>query len=356
MQSSRLVVVAVASLAAAVTLPAQSKLVSPSALTNAYGGADSPIPFGPDVPSGITLGEIMVQQIDEQLVGTPRALRGMAFRHPQLATPVAKAYAATVRLGDAASGAAGISRTFANNFKAGGSSATVFNGTINFPAQVVYPNPPSQFDSPVPFTTPFVHFGIDPLVWEVLITSSTPVAPRVFHERGPGTTHFAGRIGAGCAAGGTALDAIGNTTATRITNTLANGPASAPAALMFGSTSATWNALPLPVNLAFVGSPSCDIHIDALVFLSTTTSPSGTATLPITIAMSPGISGHRFRTQWVAIGTSIVTSNGLDHSVPYSVPTGRPWPQARVYANGFGTTPPLTGLSLRDGLVTEWTY
>jgi hypothetical protein len=356
MQRNELVVGVLAALASSTVLCAQSKLVSPTGLTNAYGGTDNAIPFGPYVLFGNTLGEIMVQQIDEELVGTPRVLQAMAFRHQFDVAHIAKAYTATVRLGDAASGAAGISTTFANNFKVGGSSATVFSGTIRFPAQVAHSYAPSPFDAPVPFTTPFVHTGVDPLIWEVLIWSTTPVAPTIYHERGPGTTHFAGRIGAGCSAGGAALTATGYVSATTITNTLVNGPPSAPAVLMFGSTSALWNALPLPVNLAFLGSPSCDVHIDALVFRSTTTTPSGTATLPITYARTPGISGQRFRAQWVVVGSSIVTSNGLDHSVPYDALTGRPWPQSRVFANGFGTTTPVTGLIQQFGLVTEWTY
>jgi hypothetical protein len=65
----------------AVSLPAQLKVVTPSAMTNAYGAINNSIPWGPFVPTGNLIGEIMVQQIEDELVGTPRMLKAMAFRH-----------------------------------------------------------------------------------------------------------------------------------------------------------------------------------------------------------------------------------------------------------------------------------
>ncbi len=337
------------------TLRAQSKLVSPTGLTNAYGFLNHAIPFGPFAGTSLQ-GEVFVQQIDEQLVGVPRVLQAMAFRHEYSVPHVAKAYTATVKVGDAATAATGISATFANNFKVGGSSTTVFRGTIHFPAQVVYPYAPSPFDAPVPFTTPFAHSGVDPLVWEVWITATTPITPMIHHEFGPNWNHLAGRIGAGCSAGGASFDTDGFTTALSTVSRFVNGPVSTPVALMVGSTNPTWHGLPLPVNLGFIGAPSCHLHVDALAFVATMSSPSGGATLSIPLAMSPGISGQRFRTQWVAVGANIVTSNGLDHSVPYDATAGRRWPQSRVFANNFGTTTPVTGLIQQFGLVTEWTF
>lgn len=140
-------------------------------------------------------------------------------------------------------------------------------------------------------------------------------------------------------------------------NTLANGPLSAPAAMMLGDTSPTFSGLPLPVSLGFIGSPTCALNINVLLFLSAATTATGTATMPIPYTMSPALSGSRLRTQWLALdGATIRTSNGLDHSVPYNATTGRPWPQNRVYANGFGMTPPPSGLVQNNGLVVEWSY
>lgn len=339
-------------------LAAQTRQVSPSALTNAYGGINNSIPWGPFVPSGNTLGEIMVQQIDDQLQGQTLMLQGMAFRHQYTATHVAKTFTAQLTLADAATPSASMSATFASNFRTGGNRTVVINGPINFPAVGPYPRPPAAFDAPILFS-PYAHSGTDSLLWEVIISQTVPVLPTQFYERGPGTTHTAGWVGNGCTiSGGTLpLTASGSITSTTMNNTLANGPLSAPAALMIGDTSPTFNGLPLPVNLGFIGSPTCDLNINVLLFLSTATTATGTATFPVPYTMSPSISGSRLRTQWLAIdGTSIVTSNGLDHGVPYNATTGKRWPQNRAYANNFGATPPPTGSVQGNGLVTEWTY
>lgn len=341
------------------TAIAQNKIVSPAALTNAYGGINNSIPWGPFVPSGNTTGEIMVQQIDEQLMGQTYVLQAMAFRHQFNSTHVAKTFTAQVTLADAASGAAGISATFASNFLVGGSQTVVLNGTINFPALGSYTRAPSPFDAPVLFNTPHVYTGVNPLLWEVIITSTTPVTPTQFYERGPGTTHVAGFVGTGCPITGatTPLTLTGTTSATSVGNTLTNGPANAPAVFMVGDTANTFSGLPLPLNLGLIGSPNCNLNINPVLFLSTATDAAGGSSFPIPYTMSPSLSGSRLRTQFAAIDVAtVVTSNGLDHSVPYNASTGKPWPQARVYANGWGGTPPATGTIQANGLVTEWTY
>ncbi|MFO1053494.1 MAG: hypothetical protein U1F36_14875 [Planctomycetota bacterium] len=342
------------------SLTAQSYTVSPEAMTNAYGGINNSIPWGPFVPSGNTTGEIMVQQIDNELQGQVLILQGMAFRHQYTSTHVAKSFQATVTLADAASNAAGISTTFANNYKPGGNQGVVFAGAINFPAVGPIARPPAPFDSPVAFTTPYVHLGTDPLMWEVIILSSTPVTPTQFYERGPGTTIVAGAIGNGCtiAGGSTPLTATGSCTATQLSNNLANGPLGAPATLMYGDSSGLLGGTtPLPVNLGFLGSPSCFLEINPFAFESSATSATGTATSSLSYVLSPATSGIRLRTQWVAIdGFTLVTSNGLDFATPFNATSGKPWPLGRVYANGFGVTPPASGSIQANGLVTQWIH
>jgi hypothetical protein len=344
----------------AASLPAQQTVVTPSAMTNAYGGINNSIPWGPFVPTGNVIGEIMVQQIEDELIGTPKVLRAMAFRHQYTSAHVAKAFTARVTLAPAATMAAGMSATFASNFKVGGASTLVFNGVINFPAQVVYPRPPSPFDARVPFTTPHVHIGTDPLLWEVIIAGTNPVTPTQFYERGPGSTHTAGWVGRGCpiSTSPTPLAATGTITSTTFNNSLASGPPSSVAMLLVGDTASQFMSLPLPFNLGGVGSPNCDLNINMItIMLTMLTTATGTAASSIPYTMSPALSGLRLRTQWVALdGSNIVTSNGLDHSVPHNATTGTAWPQNRVYANGWSPTPPTTGTIQSNGLVTEWTY
>jgi len=352
-----LAALAAVSLAAGAFAQTQT-LVAPSGLTNAYGGINNSIPWGPFVPTGNTTGEIMVQQIEDQLQGPALMLQGMAFRHQYTVAHVAKVFTAQVTLADAATPSSGISATFANNYLTGGNQSVVLNGPINFPALGTYPRPPAAFDAGFMFP-PYAHTGANPLLWEVIIFGTTPVTPTQFYERGPGTTHVAGWVGAGCPISGSSVDlaATGSINATTMANSLANGPLSAPAALMIGDTSSTYNGIPLPLNLGIIGSPACDLNINVLAFLSAGTTGTGTASLSLPYTMSPAISGQRLRTQWLAIdGSVVVTSNGLDHSVPYNATTGRPWPQTRVYANGWGATPPASGSIQANGLVTQFTY
>lgn len=356
--STRLVAAAVAVALAPHVLAQTQTQVTPSGLTNAYGAVNNSIPWGPFVPTGNTQGEIMCQQVEDQLQGQALMIQGMAFRHQYTATHVAKTYTAQLTLGDAAASSSGMSATFAANFLTGGNQTVVLNGPINFPANSPYPRPPAAFDAPIMFPA-YAHTGTNPLLWEVIISATTPVTPTHFFERGPGVTHTAGWVGSGCpiTGGSTDLAATGSISATAMANSLASGPANAAAALMIGDTSPTYNGLPLPLNLAVIGSPNCFLNINVLVFLSSGTTAAGSASVSLPYTMAPSISGQRLRAQWLALdGLTIVTSNGLDHSVPYNATTGRRWPQNRVYANGWGTTPPPTGAVQGNGLVTQWTY
>ena len=290
-------------------------------------------------------------------------MKGFAFRHQYSVAHVAKAYTAIVTVGDAAAMPAGLQTTFASNWKNGGQKTVVFTGTINFPALSTYPTPPAPADSPVPFTTPHVYPGADPLLWEVNVSGTTPVLPTQFYERGPGSTHTAGRIGNGCVpAGGTlAMSSTGSVASavpSAMIDQLNNGPATAPAILMIGDTGATFSSLPLPIDLVIIASPGCFLHINVLATVPFTTSATGVVVSTLYYTMSPSLSGQRLRTQWAAVDSiaKVCTSNGLDQSVPYSATTGIAWPQNRVYANGFGSTPPATGTLQGNGLVTEWWY
>jgi hypothetical protein len=356
----------VGALVAASFLTAQTnRIVSPVALTNAHGTTFNSIPWGP-----FTSSENFVHTIYDDLMGTPRVLRAMAFRHFYSQNYVAKTYQVKVTLADAATTSSAISTTFASNFKTGGNSTVVFNGTLNWPAFPSVPRGPSPFAGVVAFTTNHVYTGVDPLLCEIFVMSSNPVTPTHFFERGPTSTHTGGVLGVGCNATGqttplNATGSVGLATATGImtfTNTLASGPASAPAALFIGDTNSRLGGqIPLPVDLAIIGSPGCFVNINPLLSIGATTSASGGATSSITTPMTTANSGIRLRAQWAAVdGMQVRTSNGLDHGTTHNqgaATSGNSWGAARVYAVSFGTTPPPTGLSLGvQGLVTEWTY
>lgn len=334
--------------------------ISPPGLVNTFAGLTNSIPWGPFVPLGNTQGEIFYQQIDAALIGTPRLLRGFAFRHQWNAAHAAKSYTLTIDLGDAASLPAGIQQTFASNWKSGGARTTVFQGTLNFPAVPAYVAAPGPADAPVAFMVLHAYTGVDPLLWQVNIAASNPVQPTLYFEHGPATRQAAGRIGDGCiATGGTLpLSSFGDIGATLLDN-LVRGPFSRPATLLLGDTANAIGTQTLPWNLAFVGSPSCFLHVNPLVSLGgVSTNAAGSAAISIPYVPTQSTPGVRLRTQWVMLDSAakIVTSNGLDHCTPYSAGLGVPWPQSRVYQNGFGSTLPATGLTHPSGIVTEWRY
>ena len=342
-------------LALTIPLAAQTnRIVSPEAMTNASSPTANSIPWGP-----FTSQENFVHTIYDDLRGTPRTLRGMAFRPQYTANYGPKSYTVRVTLADAATPSSGISTTFASNFKPSGASTVVFNGTLNWPAFTAAPRAPAPFGAIVTFTTPHAYTGVDPLLQEIYVMTATPLTPTHFFERGPVAPHTAGPVGTGCTATGQTapLNATGTASATTIANTLANGPASAPAALLYGDTSNMFGSLPLPLNLAIINSPGCFLNINPIVILSATTSATGSATHSLTYTLTPTLSGQRLRTQWAAAdGAVLRTSNGLDHATPFGG-TGIPWPAARVYAISFGSTPPAIGTSLGvQGLITEWHY
>jgi hypothetical protein len=186
-------------------------------------------------------------------------------------------------------------------------------------------------------------------MWEAWITSASPSTPAHYFERGPGGLHTAGRIGSGCMVTGmaAALSSAGTMNTSSLSETLTNAPASGLRYVALGGTSPTYAGLPLPISLAFAGSPGCDINIA----FSVLTPPTSATALMLPYTWSAAIAGARIRTQWaVDDGGLLRTSNGLDHSVPYSTA----WPVRRVYATSFGTTPPPTGSLASNGLVTEF--
>jgi hypothetical protein len=286
-------------------------------------------------------------------------LKGFAFRrNPATAYP-AYTYTVTIKIGDAATPAAGISMTYTNNWRSGGQQTTVFNGQISFPATPVVPRPPAPATDAVPFQTPHPSLGMHPLLWELYITSTAPQA-KTFHERGQTSSNFtAGVLGQGCTVtGGTApMGSSGSINATTMTDTLINGPANAVSLLLLGNTSDKFlGTIPLPFDLSGIGSAGCYLNINFLLQFPMTTNGSGGATFTLPYTNNPSLAGTRLRTQWGAIDSASTfrTSNGLDHAIPYNG-SGIPWPQNSVYNSNFGASPPATAYAnYISGCVTTW--
>jgi hypothetical protein len=202
----------------------------------------------------------------------------------------------------------------------------------------------------VPFQNPVAYVGAAPLMWEVWIRTVTATTPTHYFERGPGGAHTAGAVGTGCTVTGQSgpLTSRGTTNLAQVSETLTNAPAVATRYVTLGFAGNSYGGLPLPVSLAATGSVGCFINIDFRLLLPPTTATTLTAPYP----WSVGVAGARFRTQWVVDDQGLIrTSNGLDHSIPYSTA----WPVRRVYATSFSTSaPPPSGTVTANGLVTQF--
>ncbi len=332
--------VAICACLSTVPLRSQSSIVSPAGLTNAYGGINNSIPWG-----GFLSAEQFCQQIHDDLGTQVLALKGMAFRHYYTQSYAARSYDVELTLGEAATTSSGISTTFTNNWKPSGQKTLVLKGTVSWPARGSLSTPPAPFDSPISFSSTYLHLGKSSLMWQVYIKSNSSNSPTHFFERGPGSTHVAGVVGQGCAISGntTSLASSGSTNTTRLSETLANGPTSGSPLVAIGVTSPNYGGKPLPISLG----GGCFLNISLLLYLPAST----TTTFTVPYTWSASLAGLRFRTQWAVNDQGqLKTSNGLDHSIPYS----SAWPTRRVYATSFGTTLPTTGSIQSNGLVAEF--
>jgi len=325
-------------------LPAQP-VVSPPGMANAHGGVRAALPWGS------SHSELLYQQVHDDLLGRHLQIEGMGFRHDWNTTHVARRYTATLTMGEAMAGATETSRFFHRNWFAGGSKTIVLQGTITFPALKAYAAPPAPLDALVLFSSPFAHTGSHPLIWQVQITATSGSTPIQYFESGPGDTHLPGVLGTGCPMSGQTapLTSTGGTTTTILAERLWNGPATGQALLLLGDESPRWWGNKLPLRMDFAGSPTCFLQLNVVAMVPPTT----TWLFAYPYRWIPELAGVRLRTQWVVQDKGLPrTSNGLDHSFPYSSGTASAWPQARVWAGGFGNTPPAEGIVEATGLVT----
>lgn len=323
-------------------------ITSPPGMVHSHTGLHDPIPWG-----CFRSPEQLYQQVHDDLRGTSRQIQGMAFRHAWNANYVPRSYTATLTLGEAAASASNTSSTFANNWRSGGSQTVVLKGTIHFPALKAQAASPAPFDAPLGFTTPYAHAGLHPLIWQVHISQASANTPTHYFESGPSSAHMPGTLGTGCAMSGqtSPLTSSGGLSTTALAERLSNGPASGLALVAVGNIADEWSNTRLPVDLVFAGSPGCFLHINILMYLPPTT--------PWLFARpykwGPKLSGKRIRTQWAVADKGFLrTSNGLDHSFPYTDNTTNRWPSSRVWATSFGSTTPATGTVDTNGLVVEF--
>ena len=89
-------------------------------------------------------------------------------------------------------------------------------------------------------------------------------------------------------------------------------PATVPGVLLLGGSRTTWGALPLPLDLGFLGHTGCQVLASGELQLGIATSATGVATLPIGVPNSPMFSNVSLYAQMLAFsGPALSLTHGL---------------------------------------------
>ena len=330
----RLVCILAVSFAAS-TLGAQLRYVSPPGATNVELSSSSGVTF--------TNPTTRTQQVDSNLIGGRMGiLRSMAFRRTNIHSRVgSKARTCDVTI-DLGYGVTTVTNTFDSNFKTG-SRATVFKqAKVSLPDWTGATTRPAPFDLVFKFTRPFVYNRKDSLVWDLIVENNTGGGTYYMDWSGspPATTKGEKPValGAGCK---TKNGTFGHTTdhsATATTLTMrmsaSNGPASAPAILIFGAkdlNASVGLCTKLHADLSFV-----------LGFGSTNAS-GGLDKVLLSVPWNKAFAGLAFVSQIAAFdatqpGLPLALTNGVRSTTPFAR-GGQPFNIRRVFtSSGKGPT------------------
>ena len=120
----------------------------------------------------------------------------------------------------------------------------------------------------------------------------------------PGVTAF----GQGCADSSGVIPRIGctyvPTRGSQFAINLSRVRSGAPALLVLGESSTTWNNVPLPIDLSVLSMPGCYLRVSADVSAFTWTSgptSKGRAAIPMLIPNVPALAGATFHAQWLVL-------------------------------------------------------
>lgn len=357
---------AIFSLALAVGLQAQNGIVSPAH----FGSAEGPTWFSYGLATWTPTHRLL--QIHEDLQGTARTIRAIAFRRDGT-TGATSAHAGgtmlvNVFVSTAATTAAAPDATFDANHG---------NDRVQVGRNVVVQIPPTppgmgprDFELRVPFQQPFQYAGTGPLCIELQITSNTsPSGLYVDGVQGQSTSPQAvtWTFGSGCIAATTQTRAMSlnvststnwtTTARSRLNFTGASFPPNALVFLTFGFQSRSLGALPLPFEIpgsAGAASGACTIYNDILVDVPQLSDPNGRMTTQVDLPVSPSSHGVDVFTQTLALDAGanafgIVASNST--RVHYVAPYGQT-PIGMVYvSNGLG---PTGTVRANAGLITRF--
>jgi hypothetical protein len=97
---------------------------------------------------------------------------------------------------------------------------------------------------------------------------------------------------------------------------LTGARATTPSVMYVGTSKTQWGTVMLPLSLAFLGAPLCNLYTNPLVPLTATTSAGGDVTFRIQLPLNQGMIGGSFHTQFViydpgANAGSLVSTRGM---------------------------------------------
>ncbi len=128
---------------------------------------------------------------------------------------------------------------------------------------------------------------------------------RVYSGAPPGVTSF----GSGCPGSGGVVPRIGATGTPALGApfkvNLSRAPVAQPALLLLGLSASNWYGLPLPLDLAFLGMPGCELRVSPDFVFSVATQGSvanaAHASLPFAIPLVPSLAGISVYAQWYVV-------------------------------------------------------
>lgn len=326
--------------ALAPALVAQQYVVSPAHFANANAPSANSFPFGNATAPYRYL------QVHDDLSGTPRVFKGLAWRRSGTSITNVAAHSLTVDafMSTAVTTGSTPSATFDNNH--GTDRAQVITGKMfNWPATgATHVVAPFQFE--MALDNAFAFLGTGSVAWELQISAKSGSGTSLnAYGSATGSTNPSAavvRFGTGCTATGrtAAMTATASasmnwpTNSGTVTVTGANAPADASVLLTLGSNPTTWGSLPLPFLLP--GTTSCYVYNDVLTTVAGTASTAGGVTFSFPIKPNAGWHGFILYSQIVAVdppanALGLVISNTAEHN--FIAPYG-PSPGARVWLSG----------------------
>lgn len=345
-------------LAAVSSLTAQS-VVSPAAFTNVYAPSANTHPIGPTI---VTSPSMRYMGIHDDMVGKPGVIRGLGFRLNETATSTATTLNLEARISTANSLAGTASTTFDNNHGPDKTTVISANSTFNFGVFTAPLPGPAPFVFQFPFTTLFPFAGSAGIAWELIIASRTNTAAFSLDASSSSVFNLVGAsLGTGCIASGNTSAATASSAYASGTLTLSGASltASAPGALVLGTSQTSWGGIPLPFVLpGTTGYPSgtCTVYSDYLIDLPQISTSSGGLSQAFPLALGPSTLGgvlyhYGFTLDTAANGFGLVLSNSRFTGFGNGLVPGL---GCRIYA--FNNSAATTGTKDSTTVVTMFQY